>query len=107
MVNVEVAALPVTPTEAGAKLQVAPVGRPEQDRATVWLKPLLGVSVTVVVADCPGATVPEEELNAAVKSGAPAVTVTVIALELLPAKVALPPYDAVKVCEPAVSEEVV
>ena len=35
MVRVEVAALPFTATDADEKLQVAPVGRPEQDRATV------------------------------------------------------------------------
>jgi len=45
----------------------------------------------VVVADCPGATDPDVGLNVAVKSGAPAVTLTVTALEVLPAKVVLPP----------------
>ena len=35
MVSVEVAALPLTATDAGEKLQVAPVGKPEQDRATL------------------------------------------------------------------------
>ena len=35
MVSVEVAALPFTATEAEEKLQVAPVGRPEQVKATV------------------------------------------------------------------------
>ena len=35
MVSVEVAALPFTATEADEKLQVAPVGKPEHERATV------------------------------------------------------------------------
>ena len=90
-VIVEVTALPFTVTEAGENPQVAPAGRPEQDRDTVWLNPPLGVSVTVVVAHCPGATAPDVGFNAIVKSAEAAVTVTATGLDVLPAKLALPP----------------
>jgi len=52
MVRVDV---PVV-TEAGLNEQVAPAGRPLHVSATVPLKPLVGVTVTVEVPDCPGPT---------------------------------------------------
>jgi hypothetical protein len=56
MVNVEDAAAPLGFTVVGAKLQLAPLGKPEQLSATSWLKPPVGVTVMVAVADAPGAT---------------------------------------------------
>ncbi len=57
IVSVSVMALPVTVALAGENVQLAPLGRPEQLNATLALNPPLGVSVSVVVADFPGATV--------------------------------------------------
>jgi hypothetical protein len=51
MVSVEVAAAPLTVTDAGEKPQAAPVGKPEQVNDTAPVNPLLGVSVRVVEAD--------------------------------------------------------
>jgi hypothetical protein len=59
MVKVEVAALAPRVAELGEKVQLAPVGRPVHARDTAPVKPPLGVRVTVLVADWPGATVPE------------------------------------------------
>jgi hypothetical protein len=56
IVSVSVTALPLTETVAGEKVQTAPAGSPEQVNATLASNPPLGVSVKVVVADCPGAT---------------------------------------------------
>lgn len=89
MVNVEVAAPPFTLTEAGENEQVAPCGRPEHLSATVWANPPLGVSVTVVVVDCPAPTDPAAALKPTVNEGAPA-TATVMALEVLAANATLP-----------------
>src|SRR5580700_5620019 len=58
MVSVEVAALALRLTDEGEKLQAAPAGRPVQDSVAVPVKPLLGVKVMVLVADCPAVTVP-------------------------------------------------
>ena len=46
-------------TEFGEKTQLAPVGKPVHDSETPPVKPPLGVTVTVLVADWPGATEPE------------------------------------------------
>ena len=59
IVNIEVAAAPVTATEADENMQGAPLGKPEQLSVTVPENPPLGVIVSVVVADVPGATEPD------------------------------------------------
>jgi len=60
IVTVSVAALPLTVTVAAEKVQAAPAGSPEQVNETLASNPPLGVSVKVVVAACPGATVAAE-----------------------------------------------
>ena len=67
MVSVEVATLPLVLTEAGEKLQTAAAGKPEHDSETLPVNPPLGVSVTVVIADCPAVIVPEAGLTAKLK----------------------------------------
>lgn len=57
MVSLSVTTLPLTVAVVGENVQAAPLGRPEQLNATLASKPSLGVSVNVVVADFPGATV--------------------------------------------------
>ncbi len=47
MVRVVVAAAPLGVTLDGAKLHVAPEGNPVQAKVTAWLKPLMGVTVSV------------------------------------------------------------
>lgn len=55
MVSVSVTAEgPVTTTKGGVRVQVAPGGQPLTLRPTVPVKPATGVTVTVVVPDCPG-----------------------------------------------------
>lgn len=44
----------VNTTELGLKLQVAPVGRLEQERLTVPVYPFTGYAVTFIVPDAPG-----------------------------------------------------
>jgi hypothetical protein len=56
IVRADVAALAPGVTEGGTKLHAAPVGRPEQVRATALLKPPEGVMVTVEVAELPAVT---------------------------------------------------
>lgn len=55
IVRAEVTALAPGVTEFGTNAQVAPVGRPEQERLTALVKPFDGVTVTVDVAEDPGA----------------------------------------------------
>lgn len=55
----------------GLKLQVAPLGRPEQAKVTVPLKPFLAVIVALIVPESPGAatgTVGSAELRAKAES---------------------------------------
>ncbi len=66
MVRVEVAPPTLGVTEAGLKLQAAPVGSPEQARATALLKPLTEVSVMVEVPELPALTVAGERADAAI-----------------------------------------
>jgi len=66
---VDAAAVPVGVTVAGAKLQVAPAGKPEQAKDTAELKPLAGVTETVVVPLLPAATVKDTGKAAIVKVG--------------------------------------
>jgi hypothetical protein len=56
MVSAEVTAPVVGVTEGGTKPQVAPVGRPVQVKATALVNPFDGVTLTVEVAELPGAT---------------------------------------------------
>jgi hypothetical protein len=84
IVNVVLAALPLGVTVEGLKLQVAPVGSPEQAKLTCWLNPPAGVTVTVVVADWPAVTVPEFGESPMLKVDVAALTVTVTAAEVEP-----------------------
>lgn len=54
---------------AGLKLAVAPVGRPLALRVTVSVKPLVGVIVTVYVAEFPTSTEAEDGVAEMAKSG--------------------------------------
>jgi hypothetical protein len=60
VVTVAVALTGVTPSlgvsETGETVHVAAVGAPEQARATGWLKPLAGVTITLKVVPEPGVT---------------------------------------------------
>jgi hypothetical protein len=49
--------------EGGLKLQVAPVGNPEQARVRAWLNPSTGAVVMVNVPDAPVASVREDLLR--------------------------------------------
>ena len=44
---------PVGVMEAGENEQLAPTGSPAQANVTGWLKPLVGVTVSLKFADCP------------------------------------------------------
>ena len=74
MVNVE---LPEVVTEVGAKVAVAPVGRPVAPKVTTPVNPLRAATFTVKVATLPGFT--DAVTGAAVieKSGEVMVSVTV------------------------------
>jgi len=77
-------------TLVGLKLQVAPLGRPEQLKVTVELKPLNGVTVSVVVPLCPAWIVSEEGFAVIVKLGwGGDVTVMVVPAETDAAKLPL------------------
>jgi len=56
MVMVELTAAPDGVTEDGANEHASPDGRPEQVKLTGWLNPLVGVTVKVMVVDCPELT---------------------------------------------------
>jgi hypothetical protein len=53
IVSVSVTAFPEGEIVAGAKEQLAPVGRPAQAKVTVALKPYSGVIVRVIVPELP------------------------------------------------------
>ena len=89
MVSVEVPGAPLNVTDAGENAHAAPAGNPEQASVTVPLDPPLGVRVSVVVAEPPGATEPEAGLALRLKSSA-APTVSATALEVLVAKTLSP-----------------
>src|SRR3954454_1586281 len=62
---------PVPLMEEGEKVQVAAVGKPEQDSVTLPVNPPIAVSATVDVAELPGATTRGDGTDAAItKSGA-------------------------------------
>jgi hypothetical protein len=102
MVSVVVAAVPpVGVTVAGEKLQVAPVGRPEQAKLTAALNPPEGWIETVVVVELPLVTVALLGDRLIEKPGAAgAETVTVTAAEVDALKLVSPPYCAVIVSAP-------
>ena len=98
-VSMVVAAPPLGVTDAGEKLQAAPAGRPEQEKATAELKPVPGATVRVKLADCPAfmVAVLGAELN--VKSpaggvGAKGRTVSVRTDDTALGKIPSPPYNA-------------
>ena len=83
--------LPFSVTEAdGEKEQLTKGGNVPQPTVTVWVEPLSGVIVSVVVADWPAAIVNEARFAPMLKSAGAAVTDTTRATELLPLKVVLP-----------------
>ena len=84
----------------GAKLQVAPVGKPEQSNVMFPDNLPEGVIVNVVVADTPGPTEPIVGLAAIAKSAGAGFTARLTALEVLLAKVGSPLYCAVSECVP-------
>lgn len=72
-------------TLAGEKLQLAPAGSPEQLKVTDCAKPPLGVTVKLIVALWPAATVKVPLVACSVKSAPPLVSLTVV-----PSRVVLP-----------------
>ena len=72
--NVE---LPEVDTEVGAKVAVAPVGRPVAAKLTVPVKPLSAPTFTVKVAGLPGLTDAVVGVAVSEKSGVVMVSVTV------------------------------
>jgi hypothetical protein len=83
--------VPLGVTVAGLKLQEAPVGRPEQVKLTCWLNPPLGVTLMVLVAELPAATVALVGLAARAKLPDDPPTVTATAVEVDDANVPSPP----------------
>jgi hypothetical protein len=73
MVSIE---LPEVVTEVGAKVAVAPVGRPAAPRVTEPVKPLSAPTFTVKVAALPGFTDAVAGVAVSEKSGAVMVNVT-------------------------------
>jgi hypothetical protein len=59
----------------GEKLQLVPLGNPEQEKLTDCVVPVNKVAVTVVVALSPGITLPKDGLTDKEKSNASSVTV--------------------------------
>jgi hypothetical protein len=103
MVKVEVAAIvPLVVIVAGLNEQAEYAGSPLQENATAAANPPDELTEIMLVAELPPVTVPLPALNATLKS-AGAVTITLIALEVDPAKLLSPPYTAVIVCPPNAS----
>jgi urea transporter len=70
--EVDAGLLPFNVMVTGAKLHVAPAGRPVQLKLTLWVEPFMGVTLRLVLAVAPAATVSEVGTAAIVKSaGAP------------------------------------
>jgi hypothetical protein len=99
-VTVDVAAAPDGVIVAGLKLQLTPVGKPEQVKLTAELNPLLGVTVRVAVAAVEPVSDPLAGLIEIAKSGVGALIVSVSELEVDAAKLAPPVYCAAMVCVP-------
>ena len=91
IVRVEVAAAPLGVTLAGLNEQVEKLGSPLHARFVAALKPFVGVTVTVNIAFVPLVTVPLVGVNEREKSGGPAVTTTVTALDTEAALLVSPP----------------
>jgi len=72
------AAVPDGVTVAGAKLHVAPTGRPEQVNETAESNPFTGVTVIVAVPAAPEVTVSDAGEAATVKSGTDALVVVAL-----------------------------
>lgn len=64
----------------GLKLAVTPVGRPDADRVTFPLKPLIGLTVIVLVPLLPCTTLKLVGFDNSVKLFAAGVTLTLIAM---------------------------
>lgn len=92
MVSVDAAAPPFKVTDAGEKLQAAPLGKPEHVKLTVPLKPPLAVSVSVVATDAPGTADPDAGLAAMPKPEVAPPIVMATVLDVLAAYVLSPPY---------------
>lgn len=86
------AAVPLGVTVAGEKLHVEFAGSPLHAKLTAWLKPPLGVTDTLIVADAPAVTVAVDGEAPTVKSPvAPEVTVRFTAVEVDALKFVAPP----------------
>ena len=90
IVSVVVTAVPLGVTVAGLKLQVEFAGNPEQANVVAALKPLSGVTLTVVVVVAPLAMLALDEDRDSAKPGTGAVTTTVTAPEIDGALLASP-----------------
>lgn len=106
-VTVVVTADPEGVTVAGLKLQLTPVCRPEHAKLTAELKPLLGVIVTVAVAEEEPVSDPLKGLIDTEKSGVGALIVTETGLDVDAAKPVAPAYCATIECDPTARLEVV
>jgi len=106
-VTVVVTAEPEGVTVAGLKPQLTPVGNPEHAKLTAALNPLLGVTVTVAVADEDPVSDPLPGLTDTAKSGVGALMVTVTGLDVDAAKPVAPAYWAAIVCVPTARLDVV
>jgi hypothetical protein len=91
IVSVVDAAEPLGVTVAGLNEQAADCGNPEHAKLVAAEKPPDGVTVTVVVAELPAATVALAGLAASVKSPEEPPTVTFTALDVDDANVPSPP----------------
>jgi aerobic-type carbon monoxide dehydrogenase small subunit (CoxS/CutS family) len=91
MVMVELAtSFPSSVTDAGANAHVVFVGNVPHAKFNVKVAPLIGVTFSMSVPDCPALTVNVEGETATVKSGA-TLTVCVSGDDVLTAKFASPP----------------
>jgi len=61
--------VPSRVTEVGFAVQETVCGAPKQVRFTCWLKPLIGLTLTVYVADWPAVTVAVLGATSKLKSG--------------------------------------
>ena len=100
IVSVVVPAAPFGVTVVGLNVQVPPVGKPVQAKLTAELNPFVGVTVIVVIVDAPAVTVALAGLAPIVNDGVAALTVTVTAAEVDPAKFVSPAYTAVTASDP-------
>lgn len=101
LIDVTIDEVPSVCTTGVAKLQEAPGGNPAQLRLSASLKPLLGVTVIVVVAVCPPETVKTNGAVAIAKSGMGAgIIVTIIGVEEEAANAAPAAYEAVSESAP-------